>query len=344
LRIQALPPAAFIRLLRAGASSFRVIEQRQGDHFMSEDHDAAEDIEVLLDNWKPSPLLQHATLPLNVSDPFLLDRLIADSTAKADVEREPFVAGSKKTMSPDEAKSRRFEFFVAGQAMWSQDVRTRMLDEGISKTSVDTYRRAFACSWVDGSDRRQTSSAILAIKASVRDHDLHFHKGAPEKFVIRPIPDEQKALFTPEEMKLVFEINSNLLETVAQDYLEELNTTDLIDASGPTSINEIVVRRGVRMPMAPKHRMELYHLSSYSLALGPAEQFSVMWKAANDKSGIPSIFSAPLPAVQTRVVAFAPFVDGMALDQLELIVAPPVEATPLSDDGLYGAIREYSFQ
>jgi len=50
-----------------------------------------------------------------------------------------------------------------------------------------------------------------------------------------------------------------------------------------------------------------------------------------------------LPAIQERVVAFAPFVDGMDLSQLEFVVAPPVERTPLRDHGEHGGIREFSF-
>ncbi len=42
-------------------------------------------------------------------------------------------------------------------------------------------------------------------------------------------------------------------------------------------------------------------------------------------------------------MAFAPFVDGMDLSQLEFVVAPLVERTPLRDHGEHGGIREFSF-
>ena len=57
-----------------------------------------------------------------------------------------------------------------------------------------------------------------------------------------------------------------------------------------------------------------------------------------------SIFSAPLPAIQTRIVAFAPFVKDMDLRQLELVVAPPTASTPLQHDGEFGGIHEFSFK
>lgn len=73
------------------------------------------------------------------------------------------------------------------------------------------------------------------------------------------------------------------------------------------------------------------------------EQFAQTYTPLTQGNGIPSIFSAPLPAIQERVVAFAPFVDGMDLSQLEFVVAPPVERTPLQDGGEHGGIREFSF-
>lgn len=58
---------------------------------------------------------------------------------------------------------------------------------------------------------------------------------------------------------------------------------------------------------------------------------------------MPSLFSAPLPAVQQRAVAFALFIRGIDLRQLELVVAPLVERTPLIDHGEHSGIREFSF-
>ena len=44
-----------------------------------------------------------------------------------------------------------------------------------------------------------------------------------------------------------------------------------------------------------------------------------------------------------RVVAFAPFIKGMMLDQMEFVVAPPVKPTPLIYQETFSGIREYAF-
>lgn len=50
---------------------------------------------------------------------------------------------------------------------------------------------------------------------------------------------------------------------------------------------------------------------------------------ATKGSGVPCVFSVPLPALQNRIVPFALFIQGMDLQQLELVVASPVEPSRL---------------
>ena len=138
-------------------------------------------------------------------------------------------------------------------------------------------------------------------------------------------------------MEVIFEANSGLIEAFLPDYVDHLAE------EGPGSVSGLYVRRGVLMPDVQSVRRELYELSSYSLALGPVEQFATTWTAATRDRGVPCIFSAPLPAVQNRIVAFAPFIEGMDISQLELVVAPPIAATPLVFDGKFGEICEFSF-
>jgi hypothetical protein len=42
-------------------------------------------------------------------------------------------------------------------------------------------------------------------------------------------------------------------------------------------------------------------------------------------------------------VAFAPFIEGMDLSQLELVVAPPIAPMPLRHLGEHGGIHEFEF-
>ena len=302
---------------------------------MSSEHD---EYDVFLDNWEPSEILEHATLASNLHDPFALARLLEDSTGAANLTRIAFVGGTKM-MTDVEEQLRKYKFFEAHHASWSEHFRDQVISKGVDAANFDQFVHCFATDWVDGQRRRQDSLEMMAIKASIRDHDRQYHGKHAGRFVLSPVADNVTPLFAPWEMAVIFEENSGLLESLIPDYLDELEG----DRGG--SINRLYLRRGVRMPAVPGPlREELHYLSSYSLALSPVEQFAQTWTKTTKDTGVPAIFSAPLPALQMRVVAFAPFIKGMDLRQLELVVAPPLEATMLKYRGTHGGIRDYEFE
>lgn len=297
-----------------------------------------DEYDVFLDTWKPSELLEHATLASNLHDPLVQSRLLEDSTGAATVTRTTFVAGTK-SMTDVEEQARKYKFFEQRQPEWSEEFRSRLLSEDLESAKVDHFIHCFAELWVDGRRRRQSSPEMMAVKASVRDHDHLYHSEYAGRFVLTPVSDDVAPLFSAEEMAAVFKVNAKLLEAFIPDYLCD------VEGERSGSINFVYVRRGVRMPAVPsKLREELHYLSSYSVALTPVEQFAQTLDQVTKESGVPCIFSAPLPALQTRVVAFAPFIAGMDLRQLELIVAPPIEPTPLTSVGEHGGIRDYEFE
>lgn len=296
-----------------------------------------DEYDLFLQTWEPGERLLHTCLPQNINDPFSRQRLLDDSSGCAPAARTPFAPGPK-IMASKEIIARSYDFFLERQTQWSAEFRDYVLGRNVPKAKLDLYISNFATLWIDGRKRRQDSVEIQAIKASIREFDLLCHAAHAGRFVINKVDDAVKPLFTPAEMAAIFEANTGLIDALLPDYI------DCLGADGPGSLDDLYVRRGIYMPAVEKIRRELHYLSSYSLALGPVEQFAQTWTPATRGTGAPSIFSAPLPAVQHRIVAFAPFIEGMDLAQLELVVAPPVEETPLRDDGVYGAIHEFSFR
>ncbi len=233
---------------------------------------------------------------------------------------------------------RGIEFFKTKQTEWSDHFCDHAKCKGVAEEKLHRFIQHFSTLWVDGKSRRQDSTEMMSIKASIRCHDRAYHARHAGKFVLNHIEDSIPPTFTPPEMKAIFEANAGLIETFMSEYLDHLGN------DGPTSINDLYVRRGVHMPKKNDHRVELHYLSSYSFAVGPVEQFSHTWTKETRRAGIPSIFSAPLPAIQERVVAFAPFIKGMELTQLEIVVAPPIEPTCLIHQGKHGGIHEFEFR
>jgi hypothetical protein len=296
-----------------------------------------DEYDLFLQTWEPGERLVHASLSQNINDPFSRKRLLDDSTGSAPVARTPYSQG-QKAMASEELIARAYDFFQDRHAKWAAEFKDYVLDRNVREDTFDTFVTSFAKLWVDGRKRRQDSVEMRAIKASIRDFDQLCHHHHAGRFVINPIDDAVPPLFTPAEMAAIFEANNGLIEAFLPDYVDHLGE------EGPGSLSDLYVRRGVYMPATDLVRRELHYLSSYSLTLGPVEQFAQTWTRTTRDVGEPSIFSAPLPAIQHRVVAFAPFIEGMDLSQLELVVAPPIEEMPLQDDGVHGGIHEFSFR
>lgn len=287
------------------------------------------------------PALNYATIEPNLFEPLVHQRLLESAADGGDlVQRAPYVPGEKQ-IAPGELALGALDFFRKKQSDWSNWFREKLLAGGIDATKVDAYIHAFSNLWIDGAKRRQTSQEMQAIKASIKQHDEYFHKSSAGQYVLNSDVGGFDPLLNPLEMQCVFEANSLMLEICIADYLE------VYHGPGEGSINRTYVRRGVYMPAGPADPMaELNYLNSYSLALTLPEVFAQTYSQKDKEKGIPTIFSTPLPAVQARTVAFAPFVEGMTLSQLELVVAPPIEPMRLVFHGIYGSptpIAEYSY-
>lgn len=304
---------------------------------MPNEPDERDEYDVYLNSWVPSPQLEHATLDTYVGDPLMQHRLLHNYDPNA-VTRDAWFSGPK-TMEVNEEATRRVEYFAEMQPKWSAHFRDLVLANGVPSDKFDLIEAAFREDWVDGFARRQNTHTMMGIKASIRDLDRHQYPSGAGKYVLKQIPDTVEALLAPEQTQALFDANSNLIQQRMADYL------DLFGDPNSSGLNHQSVRRGVFMTLpADGLRRELHYLCSYSLALGPVEQFAQTWNSANRGSGVPIIFSARLPAVQTRTVAFAPFIKEMDLSQLELVVAPPVMAVQLTYSGEFGDIHEFEFE
>jgi hypothetical protein len=297
-----------------------------------------DEYDIFLDNWQPSQLSDFVSLESNLFDPLAQQELLNDITADGTVQRTLKVNGTRNNMSAEETDIRKLDFFEEQQPLWSDEFRTRLIDEGLQATAVDRYIKTFNCIWTH-SKSRQTHPDVLAIKAAISCHDRFYTPHTAGAFVKSAVPASTAALFHPQEMAIVFSVNMKMIEVAMADYLNALY--------GPNegSINSVYVRRGVCMPGKPgPHREELHYLSSFSLARTPIEQFAQQRTRNTANSGVVCVFSAPIPAIQDRIAAFAPFIHAMDLSQLELVVAPPTSKTPLLDDGEHGTMLEYRFR
>lgn len=307
---------------------------------MHQHHDSPDlDYDEFLDTWEETDLLRHVTRDPNLFDPYAQQQLLDDVSGAGAITRLVRSKGYNR-MSAEEAKVRRLDYFEERQAAWSQDFRQRLLDEGVREDRVDIFLHAMSTIWTDGA-ARQLAPEMQRLKSAIHQHDLRFHQRHAGQFVLSWPDPACEPLFDLGEMRTVFEVNQRMLELHMAEYLE------VLFGEREGSINSLYVRRGVCMPQPPgKHLVEAHYLSSYSLASGTVELFA-QTQGKRQCSAFPCIFSGPVPAIQSRVVAFAPFIADMKLDQMEFVVAPPVEPIALLEQDLLGnatvKIRDYEF-
>ncbi|MFD1328725.1 hypothetical protein [Mycoplana ramosa] len=294
-----------------------------------------DDLDVFLEGYSPDAKLEHALLLPYRYDPIPKNRILEDSSCVASLERTALSDGIK-VLDQHEHGIRSVQFLDENHAKWSEHFRDYVLGRGVPTNKLDAFIMAFAKIWVDGRKDRHFSPEMLSIKASIRDLDRLRNPKAAGRFVIDQLDEDVAPLLTPDEMAAIFDANAGLIEALLPDYIDALGDR------GPGSLGGLYVRRGVFMEHTDSFRRELHYLSSYSLALGPVEQFAQTGASRN--KGMASIFSAPIGAIQNRVVAFAPFIAGMNLSQLELVVAPPTRKMPLTNHGLHAGILEFSFE
>lgn len=290
-----------------------------------------------LDTWSPSPHLLQACLPPNIGDPYALDRLHRDVEAVGDVPRETKVPGTHNRMTEPEEQIRKLQFLQSSQAGWASDFRERMLGRGVRADRLDSFIDAMANTWILGKSTRQQSDVMLRIKSSIQAHDRFYHRQTAGKFVKDDGDFGVEPLFDARETEALFQTNSDILMYAISNYVDAVYG----EASGST--DDVFVRRGICMPHDPEpSRMEVSYLSSFSLASGTTELFA-QTMGSRICTQIPCIISCPVMAIHDRIVAFAPFIKGMPLDQMEFVLAPPVVDTPLNFHGEFSGVREYSF-
>jgi hypothetical protein len=310
----------------------------RGDERLDVEDVEDQDYDTFLETWAPSERLIHASLEQHLNDPFSRVRMLEDNASRPYVERSKFVEGETKAMVAEELIARRYDFFVKHQRTWAAGFRDYLLHHRVPTRKVAAFIKGMATLWVGPPADRQNSPLMRGIKASIRDLDRLNFPSTAGKFTLKPVDDSVEPFFTPEEMRIVFEANAGLIDAYLPDYV------DVLRGEGPGAVGGLYVRRGMRLETAPPAlRHELHELNSYSLGIGAVEQFAQLWRRKT-KNGVSVIVSAPLPAVQTRIVAFAPFISKMTLGQLELVVAPPVSETPLVFQDQYDGIGEYLFE
>lgn len=279
-----------------------------------------------------SELTKYIELEKYIFDPFYEHRYVqAASNGLADIARDPGKPGIK-AVSETESIVSGYSFFEEKKEKMRQDYLERLTCSVISDEKVQRFIKIISEFWYDGRKGRTTSDDIWEIKKSIRDY--LFERGDNKKFTIKDENRNIKPLFTTYEMGHLLRVTHEMFDHYMQDYLQ--SRPDYLE----NSINRIYIHRGIRIDelLSDGDYYEYDYINSYSLAQSVPEQFTAIAKNGHFRAMIGGCVND----FSDQILAFAPFIPGMDIQQLELCIIPGIYPFRIRYDGEYSDIHEYT--
>jgi hypothetical protein len=291
---------------------------------LTEDEDLTE-IEI-------SDLTKYSELEKYIFDPFYEHRYVkAASNGLTDIARDPGKPGPK-AVSKTESLVSGYSFFEENKEKMRQDYLDRLTSSVISEEKVLRFIKIIAEFWYDGRPERTTSDDIWEIKKSIRNYCIERTGGT--KFAVKDENRDIKPLFETYEMGHLLKVTHEMFDHYMQDYLQ--SRQDYLENSS----NRIYIHRGIRIDelLSEGDYYEYDYINSYSLAQSVPEQFTAI--ARNGK--FRTMIGGCVNDFSDQILAFAPFIPGMNIQQLELCIIPGIYPLRVRYDGEYSGINEYT--
>lgn len=278
-----------------------------------------------------SDLTRYAELEKYLFDPFYEHRYVqAASHGLADIARDPGKVGNKAVSDTENLVS-GYAFFDKNKEKMREDYLDR-LTSFIDEDKVQRFIKTVTTHWYDGRPSRTTSDDIWEIKKSIRNNLIE--RTSNTKFTMKDENRDVEPLFETNELGHLLHVTHQMFDHYIQDYLQ--SRPDYLE----TSSNRIYIHRGIRINELPPEDdyYEYDYINSYSLAQSVPEQFTAIAKNGQFRvmiGGCVNDFS-------DQILAFAPFIPGMDVQQLELCIIPGFNPLRIRYEGEYSGVHEYT--
>lgn len=277
-----------------------------------------------------SDLIRYAELEKYIFDPFYEYRYHQTASyGLKDIPRESGRVGNK-AVSETENQVSNYAFFDKNKEEMQRDYLDR-LTKIIDEEKIHRFIEIITTIWYDGRSSRTTSKDIWEIKKSVRNY---LKRGSSRKFTINDGDRDVTPLFNTDELGQLLHVTHEMFDHYIQDYLE--SRPDNLE----TSINRIYIHRGIIVDeIIPEGDYYEYDfINSYSLSQSVPEQFTA--RVNNGQFG--AMIGGCVNDFTNQILAFAPFIPGMDVLQLELCIIPRFIPFCIRYDGEYSGIHEYT--
>lgn len=282
---------------------------------------------------KPHKAVITALLPQNQSSELIRGRMVeAIHFEDTEIERvdnnlEPIAVREK------ELDSDALCYFYENKESFRDEFIDELEQCDISSDEYVTFCDVIAKEWITGFQ----SERVLRLKKSVHDYFQEKFRGHIrfDEIIQKPINElsNVKPLISTETISKILSINHQML----YEHIEKWK--DLHPNHDNISSSDVFLRRGLQLGAnsnTSKQYIEQDFISSYSMAVSVAEQFSQF-----ESPNFPVHINGELALFEQRILFFSPFIPNMEVQELEFGVIPSENPLPIHYQGKHGGIHEY---
>lgn len=250
-------------------------------------------------------------LPQNTYSETAQMRFISSIGGSTEVSpnRAKSIKGENKNICIHEENLDVFSFFYNTSEKLQNEFRERFIKE-LGKDKYTHFIEMIVDQWSDGKSKRLKGEDLINFKKAI--HHYLVSKNSKQLYCSNTLNDYNLTLFNGQDIEKIIELNKSMMQCAIEDWIE------VHPNRFQFSTNNIYFRRGINAVLEGQSGsyIEKDYISSYSLAISVAEQFSQTGK--NQRT----IVNAEFGMFENRVLFFAPFIEGMNLKQIEIGVIP----------------------
>ena len=281
---------------------------------------------------KPHKAVITALLPQNINSELIKERMLeAIHFEDTDIER---IDDNQKTIEVNdkELQSDALLYFYKNKKRFQNEFISELKQSGVSSEEYTNYCDVVAKEWITG----RSLDGVVRLKKSVHDYLREAFPNIQLNTAIQSSIHEMsniRPLISTITLSKILSVNHQML----YEHLE--NWKALHPNRDNISNGDIFLRRGLQLNTnldIPNPYVEQDFISSYSIALTIAEQFSKF-----NKPKFSVHINGDWGLFEQRVLFFSPFIPHMEVQELEFGVIPSKEPLPIHYQGLRGGIHEY---
>lgn len=251
-------------------------------------------------------------------------------TESMPLDRAVSEAGRTKHTFDQELMLDNYKYFIDIH----EDVAEKFYSElaaGIGAEKASLFIETIANYWFDSG--KHQSAKVVGLKRAV--HNYMVSVSSYQSFVSKPEANSfnKPSTFDNREIEFILALNDQFMYQHIHSWLESHENALQM------GLADVFLRRGINLSelFNDGHIFnEWDYISSYSLATTLSEQFTYLGKGKHKV-----MLSADFSLFNGRILFFAPFINGMNTNQLEVGIIPSTSPLVLIYQGCHNQIDEY---